>query len=81
MKTYKIIADSGNVYPKNTIITANTLIEEYLECCNTIEDADLIGWLNNLKQTNTDNSITIAINFITEMWGINLEEIKEESVK
>ena len=36
MKTYKIIADSGNVYPKNTIITANTLIEEYLECCNTI---------------------------------------------
>ena len=78
MKTYKIIADNGNVYPKNTIITANTLIEEYLECCNTIEDADLIGWLNTLKETNTDNSITMAINFITEMWGINLEEIKEK---
>lgn len=81
MKTYQIIADSGNVYPKNTIITANTLIEEYLECCNTIEDAYLIGWLNTLKETNTDKSITTAINFITEMWGITLVEIKKESVK
>ena len=77
MKTYKIIADNGNVYPKNTIITANTLIEEYLECCNTIEDADLIGWLNNLKQTNTEESITIAITFIADTWNIQLEEIKE----
>ena len=77
MKTYKIISDSGNVYPKNTIITANTLIEEYLECCNTIEDADLIGWLNNLKETNTDNAITMAITFIADTWNIQLEEIKE----
>ena len=29
MKTYKIIVDSENVYLPNTIITSNTLINEY----------------------------------------------------
>lgn len=81
MKTYKIIADSGNIYPKNTIITSNTLIDEFLKWCNTIENADFIGWINNLKQTNTDTSITMAINFIADIWNLQLEENKEECVK
>ena len=77
MKTYKIIADSENVYLPNTIITSDTIINDFLVCCNQTEDADLIGWLNNLKQTNTEESITIAITFIADTWNIQLEEIKE----
>ena len=77
MKTYKIIADSENVYLPNTIITSDTLINDYLVCCNQTEDADLIGWIDTLKETNTDNSISQAITFITDEWGIKLEEIKE----
>lgn len=77
MKTYKIIADSENVYLPNTIITSDTLINDFLVCCNETEDADLIGWLYTLNQTNTDNSIAQAIAFITDTWDIQLEEIKE----
>lgn len=77
MKTYKIIADSKNVYLPNTIITSDTLINDFLVCCNQTEDADLLGWLYTLKETNTDNSISQAITFITDEWDIKLEEIKE----
>lgn len=77
MKTYKIIADSENVYLPNTIITSNTIINDYLERCNKTEDADLIGWIYTLKETNTDNSISQAITFITDEWDIKLEEIKK----
>ena len=77
MKTYKIIADSENVYLPNTIITSNTLINDFLVCCNQIEDADLLGWLYTLKETNTDDAITMAITFIADTWNIQLEEIKE----
>lgn len=77
MKTYKIIVDSENVYLPNTIITSNTLINDFLVCCNQIEDADLLGWLYTLKETNTDDSITMAITFIADTWNIQLEEIKE----
>lgn len=77
MKTYKIIADSQNVYLPNTIITSDTIINDFLVCCNQTEDADLLGWLYTLKETNTDNSISQAITFITNEWDIKLEEIKE----
>lgn len=77
MKTYKIIADSKNVYLPNTIITSDTLINDFLACCNQTEDADLLGWLYTLKETNTDNDITMAITFIADTWNIQLEEIKE----
>ena len=77
MKKYKVIADKENVYKPNTIITSNTIINDYLTCCNQTEDADLIGWIYTLKETNTDNSISQAITFITDTWDIQLEEIKE----
>ena len=77
MKTYKVIADIENIYKPNSIITSDTLINDYLERCNQTEDADLIGWIYTLKETNTDNSITQAIRFITDTWDIQLEEIKE----
>lgn len=77
MKTYKIIADSKNVYLPNTIITSDTIINDFLVCCNQTEDADLLGWLYTLKETNTDNSISQAITFIADTWNIQLEEIKE----
>lgn len=76
MKTYKVISDSENVYQPNTIISSDTLINDYLDTCNQTEDADLIGWLYTLKESNTDNSITQAIEFITDAWDIELEEIK-----
>lgn len=77
MKTYKIIVDNENVYLPNTIITSDTLINDFLVCCNQTEDADLLGWLYTLKETNTDDSITMAITFIADTWNIQLEEIKE----
>lgn len=77
MKKYKVIADIENVYQPNTIIISDTIINDYLERCNQTEDADLIGWLYTLKETNTDNSISQAITFITDEWDIKLEEIKE----
>lgn len=77
MKTYKIIADIENIYKPNSIITSDTLINDFLVCCNQTEDADLIGWIYTLKETNTDNSITQAITFIADTWNIQLEEIKE----
>lgn len=77
MKKYKVIADIENVYQPNTIITSNTIINDYLERCNQTEDADLIGWIYTLKETNTDNSISQAITFITDEWDIKLEEIKK----
>ena len=64
MKTYKVIADIENIYKPNSIITSDTLINDYLERCNQTEDADLIGWIYTLKETNTDNSITQAITFL-----------------
>ena len=77
MKTYKIIVDNENVYLPNTIITSDTLINDFLVCCNQTEDADLLGWLYTLKETNTDDSISQAITFIADTWNIQLEEIKE----
>lgn len=75
MKTYKIISDSENIYLPNTIITSDTLINDFIDTCNETEDADLIGWLYTLKEGNTDNSITQAISFIADAWNIQLEEI------
>lgn len=77
MKTYKVISDIENVYQPNSVITSDKLINEFLECCNETEDADLLGWIYTLKETNTDNSITQAIEFITDAWNIQLEEIKK----
>lgn len=54
-----------------------TNINDYIDVSNETEDADLIGWLYTLKQTDTDNSIAQAIAFITDAWDIQLEEIKE----
>ena len=75
MKTYKIISDSENVYQPNTIITSDTLINDFIDTCNERENADLIEWLYTLKESNTDNSITQAISFIADAWNIHLEEI------
>lgn len=77
MKTYKVISDIENIYQPYSIITSDKLINDYLECCNETEDADLIGWLYTLKETNTDNSIAQAMAFITDAWNIQLQEIKE----
>lgn len=77
MKTYKVIYDKLNTYQPNSVITSDTLINDYLDTCRETEDADLIGWLHTLKETNTDNSIARAIAFITDAWDIQLEEIKE----
>ena len=77
MKTYKVISDIENIYQPNTIITSDTLINDFLNTCNETEDADLIGWIYTLKETNTDNSIAQAIAFIADAWDIQLEDFKE----
>lgn len=75
MKIYKVISDIENIYQPNSIITSDKLINDFLNTCNETEDADLIGWLYTLKENNTNNSITQAIEFITDAWNIQLEEI------
>ena len=77
MKTYKVISDIENIYQPNTIITSDTLINDFLNTCNETEDEDLIGWIYTLKDTNTDNSIAQAIAFIADAWDIQLEDFKE----
>lgn len=76
MKKYKIVHDGENVYADGTIISSDSLIEDYLDVCNSTEDADLIGWLYTLKQRNTEQSIRQAIYFIADMWNIEIEEIR-----
>lgn len=76
MKNYKIVHDVENVYADGTIISSDNLIEDYLDVCNSTEDADLIGWLYTLKQRNTEKSIRQAVDFIADMWGIKIEEIR-----
>lgn len=71
-KTYKVIRDSENVYEKGSLITANDIIEKYITHCNDVEDADLIGWIYTLKETNKQEE---AVTFITDTWQMDLEEI------
>lgn len=74
MKKYKIVHDGENVYSDGTIISSDNLIEDYLDVCNSTEDADLIGRLYTLKQRNTEQSIRQAADFIADMWNIEIEE-------
>lgn len=77
MKTYKVIEDKGEVYKKNQIITSDELIEDYLDVRNDKEDADLLGRIITLKTKDTGNSIDTAVQFITDAWGLTLEEINK----
>lgn len=72
---YKVINDLENVYEQNSIISSDTLINDFLEICNDTEDAELIGWIYSLQQTNTEKTIAQAIAFIADAWNIQLEKI------
>ena len=70
-KTYHCTYDPSDIYT-DKIVNANTLIEDYIDTCNEVEDADTIGWLYT---TIEDNEQEKAIEFIANGWGLELTEI------
>ena len=74
-KNYKCVYDVEGRYT-DKVIDSNTLIDDYLEICNEIEDADLIGWLVRLKETNKQEE---AVDFICGVWDLLLEEMRDEA--
>lgn len=75
MKLYKVISDSGNVYQPNTIITSDKLIDDFLKMCYNTEDAEFLGWLNTLKEYDTDDSVSQAIEVICDAWDMQLDDL------
>lgn len=71
-KNYKCIYDIDNIYT-NRVINSDTLIDHYIEVCNETEDADHIGWIIRLKETDRQEE---AVQFISEIWNLKLKEIE-----
>jgi glycine cleavage system H lipoate-binding protein len=74
-KNYKCVYDVEGIYT-DKVIDSNTLIDDYLEVCNEVEDADLIGWITRLKETDRQEE---AIEFICGVWDLRLEELTDET--
>lgn len=58
--------DGGYGYPKNTIIDAEQLVDDYINCLNKVEDADTIFYLLSLRTE-------YAVDFVAEMWQLDYE--------
>ena len=69
---YRVISDDGEVYEPNSIITSTELVNDYIECLNEVEDKDTITYLHSLIKNNYH---VTAIDFIKQMWGLQLEQI------
>lgn len=69
---YMILSDSSFVYEKNSIISADRLIDDYIDCCcNNRETLGTIEWLNKLKE---NRQYDIAMDFISDAWGLEVEK-------
>lgn len=75
MKLYKVISDSSRVYQPNTIITSDKLIDDFLNKCYNTEDTEFLGWLNTLKEYDTDDSVSQAIEVICDAWDMQLDDL------
>lgn len=75
MKLYKVISDSSRWYQPNTIITSDKLIDDFLKMCYKTEDAEFLGWLNTLKEYDTDDSVSQAIEVICDAWDMQLDDL------
>ena len=69
-RTFKVVYDANNTL-KSEIITSNELINLFLQTANDNEDAELIGWITTLLQTDKQEE---AVEFVSDLWDIELEE-------
>lgn len=72
-KTFKVVYDADNVLTDKTI-TANEIIKMFLSVANEDEDAELLGWLTSCLNNDNDEKED-AVDFICEMWDMELEEV------
>lgn len=75
MRLYKVVSDSSRVYQPNTIISSDKLIDDFLNKCYNTEDAEFLGWLNTLKEYDTDDSVSQAIEVICDAWDMQLDDL------
>ena len=75
MRLYKVVSDSSRVYQPNTIITSDKLIDDFLNKCYNTEDAEFLGWLNTLKEYDTNESVSQAIEVICDAWDMQLDDL------
>ena len=69
-RRFKVVYDANNTL-KSEIITSNELINLFLQTANDNEDAELIGWITTLLQTDKQED---AVEFVSDLWDIELEE-------
>ena len=67
-RVYRIYGSHDTEYT----ITSNKLIDDFINECGKYEDADTIGWLMSLRDTDRQEE---AVEYITELLEIDLEEI------
>ena len=72
-KTFKVVPDAENVLTDKTM-TANELINMFLNDAKEDEDAELLGWLTSCLNDDNDEKDD-AVDFICEMWDMELEEV------
>ena len=70
-RTYKV-NNENDIYQKDTFVTSNKVITDFLEKCEPHEDADLLGWLYVSRETDCQSE---AVEFIADAWCIDLEEV------
>lgn len=69
-KTCIIYHDKGGVYEDNTVISAKSLVQDYIDGLNSVEDKDTIEWMENaIKLISYDDVIA----FIGGAWEMEVE--------
>ena len=63
--------DGAYGYPKDGIIDAKQLVNDYIENLNEVEDADTIAFLKRIE-------IEKAADFVAEMWSLDYEIVQSE---
>lgn len=61
--------DGAYGYPKDGIIDAQQLVNDYIENLNEVEDADTISFLKS-------QPLEKSIDFVAEMWSLSYEFVK-----
>lgn len=70
---YMVLSDSGYVYDEGDIVTTLSLAEDFLECCNEVEEVDYIDSIHRLLRNNKGEQL---IRLICEAWdGLKLKKI------
>ena len=65
--------DGAYGYPKDGIIDAQELVNDYIEHLNEVEDADTISFLKRIE-------IEKAVDFVAEMWDLSYDIIPDDKV-